>query len=149
MTQERISNIEKKVTELKFHERDLLKERESVRLKSLSMAEKCDAVEDIINDFFVKHLRASRRDIDVSAVPSKYTGRDDEEHLSEVKVNISLDRPEEGLSYRSISVQLFLVTGFIDTDVASREKKITDEIEKLRSEIEKLKEEKKLIKSRV
>lgn len=99
----RINSIEKRVVELKFTERDVSREREVIRFPLLEKAEKSDRVEELIESFFVKTMGISRSNITVTAFPSRHSGRNDEEFLSEIKVELTY-RPEHPGEYSELSL---------------------------------------------
>lgn len=139
---ENISRIEKRVVELKFIERDLKRERDIARVPLLEKAEKCARVEDFIDSFFLKKMKLLRSDISVTAYPSEYSGRDGDEFLTGVKVEMSY-RPEEPSDYSEIVMTLYLTKGFDDPEVRIKESSLTDRILEAEREIEKLREEKR------
>jgi hypothetical protein len=149
MNQEKIYDIEKRVAELKFLERDLIKEREIIRLKSLDKAEKSAAVEEAVVNFFSNSVKAERKELVINSFSAKFTGRDDEEFLSEVKVEIRF-KPQKGdTDYAELSLQIYLNKGFQDDEVQNNEKLIMDRLLDIRKEVDVLKETKKNLKQNI
>jgi len=146
MNQDKISDIEKMVTELKFLERDLIKEREIGRIKSLDNAEKSLIVENAIKKIFLSYIGAERKDIIVNSYSSKFTGRDDEEFLSEVKVEIRFRPAVSSAEFNELTLSVYLNDGFQDSDVQKLEKDIMDRLVKIRKDVDELKESKKSLK---
>lgn len=149
MNQEKIYDIEKRVAELKFLERDLIKEREIVRLKSLGKAEKSGAVEEIAGNFFINSVKADRKELVINSFPAKFAGRDDEEFLTEVKVEIRFKPQKENIDYNELSLQIYLNDGFQDAEVQNLEKLIMDRLIDIRKEVDFLKESKKNLKQSI
>jgi hypothetical protein len=146
MGQERIYNIEKRVAELKFLERDLIKERDIGRMVSLGKAEKSDIVWKVVKNFFIDTIKADRKELIINSFPSKFTGRDDEEFLSEVKVEVRFKPLEENIVYNELSLQIYLNNGFQDDEVQKLEKDIMERLLELRKDVDELKESKKSLK---
>ncbi len=147
MYQEKIYDIENRVAELKFLERDLIKEREVGRLKSLDKAEKSETVDKLIMDFFINLLKLDRKDLIINSFPSKFSGRGDEEFLSEVKVELRCNPDDDDdIDYNELVLYVYLNDGFQDAGVQSVEKHIMDRLVDVRREIEELKETKKSLK---
>ena len=139
---DRINSIEKRVVELKFVERDVNRERDLVRFPLLEKAEKCGMVEDLISSFFIDTMKINRRDITVTAFPSGYSGRDDDEFLSEIKVELRY-RPDSPGEYSELTLTVYLRDGFEDENVRKKESEIMDRLIASRGEVEKLREEKR------
>lgn len=139
---DRITSIEKRVAELKFIERDIVKEREITRFPLLEKAEKSPRVEELINSFFIKTMKLRRGDITVTSYPSGYSGRDGEEFLSEIKIEIQY-KPEPPADYTELTLSVYLTDGFDDETVRSKESDIMDRLMEVNSEIDKLREEKR------
>ena len=149
MNQEKIYDIEKRVAELKFLERDLIKEREIIRLKSLDKAEKSAAVEEAAANFFINSVKAERKELVINSFPAKFTGRGDEEFLSEVKIEIRF-KPQKGdTDYTELTLQIYLNKGFQDDEVQNIEKLIMDQLLDIRKEVDVLKETKKNLKQNI
>jgi hypothetical protein len=146
MNQEKIYDIEKRVADLKFLERDLIKERDIGRLKSLGKAEKSQIIENVIRDFFMESFAADRKKIIINSYPSKFTGRDDEEFMSEVKVEIRFKPDEKSANYNEMALYVYLNDGFQDEDVRKLEKRIMDRLFDIRKDVTELKESKKSLK---
>jgi len=149
MNQERIYDIEKMVAELKFLERDLIKQRDVCRLKSLGKAEKSEIVEEVVRNFFINNVRADRKELMINSFPSKFTGRDDEEFLSEVKVEIRFKPVKGNIAYNELSIQIYLNDGFYDDEVQKFEENIMDRLLEIRNEVDELKESKKSLKQNI
>lgn len=146
MSQKKISEIEKRITELKFLERDLFKERDICRLKSLYKAERSSAVNDIIKKVFLSAIKAERGDLKINSSPSEFIGRDNEEFMSEVKVEIKFKPAEADEGFNELSLYIYLNDGFQDQDVQKLEEKIMERLLQIRKEVNELKESKKLLK---
>jgi len=146
MSQERIYDIEKRVAELKFLERDLIRERDIGRMVSLGKAEKSDIVGEVIKNFFIAAIKADRKELIINSFPSKFTGRDDEEFLSEVKVEVRFKPLKENIVYNELSLQIYLNNGFQDDEVQKLEKDIMERLLELRKDVDELKESKKSLK---
>lgn len=141
-----IFEIEKKVTELKFSERDLIRQREIIRLKALDKAEKSDIVNRIISGFSELLINSEKKDLVINSIASKYSGRDNDEFISEVKVEIRF-RPSPGsCSYNELTLTVYLNEGFDDETVRGSEKNIKDTLNSLNNKINELKEMKKMLK---
>lgn len=149
MNQEKIYDIEKRVAELKFLERDLIKEREIVRLKSLNKAEKSVVVEEAAEKFFLNSVKANRKELVINSFPAKFTGRDDEEFLSEVKVEIRFKPQKGNTEYNELALHIYLNDGFQDTEVQNLERSIMDRLLDIRKEIDVLKKTKKNLKQNI
>lgn len=149
MNQEKIYDIEKRVAELKFLERDLIKEREIVRLKSLDKAEKSVVVEEAAENFFINSVKAKRKELVINSFPAKFTGRDDDEFLSEVKVEIRFKPQKGNTDYNELALQIYLNDGFQDTEVHNFERSIMDRLLDIRKEIDVLKKSKKNLKQNI
>jgi len=143
---EKISSIEKRVVELKFIERDIMRERDAVRFPLLEKAEKSPRVEELINSFFIKTMKLNRGDITVTSFPSGYSGRDEEEFLSEIKIEIQY-RPEFPADYNELSLTVYLNDGFDDTAVRSKESAIMDRLIEMKDEVVKLREKKRALRN--
>ncbi len=146
MNQEKIYDIEKRIAELKFLERDLIKERDVERLKSLNKSEKSDIIEKVKKDFFITSLKVADKDIIVNSFPSKFNGRNDEEFMSEVKVEIRFKPSDINSHYNELSINVYLNSGFQVEEVQSLEKSIMDRLIEIRKDVEELKESKKTLK---
>lgn len=145
--QEKIYGIENRVAELKFLERNLIKERDIGRLKSLDKAEKSETVEKLIADFFINLIKLERKDLIINSFPSKFSGRNDEEFLSEVKIELRCNPDnEDEIDYNELILYVYLNDGFQDDTVKAIEKRIMDRLVEVRKEIEELKETKKSLK---
>ncbi len=138
----RINAIEKRIVELKFIERDIIRERNMLRFPLLEMAERCDTVKELINSFFIKTMKFNLKDISVTAYPSKYSGRNEEEFLSEIKVEMRY-RPEPAEKYNELALTVFLRDGFEDEKIRSKESGMMDRLFETESEVKKLRAEKK------
>ena len=149
MNHEKIYDIEKRVAELKFLERDLIKEREIVRLKSLDKAEKSVAVEEVTGNFLINSVKAERKELVINSFPAKFTGRDDEEFLSEVKVEIRFKPQKGNADYNELVLQIYLNDGFQDSEVQELEKLIMDRLLDIRKEVDFLKDSKKNLKQNI
>ncbi len=139
---DRINRIEKRVVELKFTERDVNRERQVIRFPLLEKAERCARVEDLISSFFVKTMGLNRSDITVTAFPSGYSGRNDEEFLSEIKVDLTY-RPDKPGDYSELSLSVYLREGFEDDNIRKQETGLMDRLFEAGGEIEKLRSEKR------
>ncbi|PKL19180.1 MAG: hypothetical protein CVV49_02055 [Spirochaetae bacterium HGW-Spirochaetae-5] len=144
--QDQIYDIEKRVAELKFLERDLIKERDIARLKSLDKAEKSDAVKDVLMSFFSAPLRAERKELLVNSFPSKFTGRDDDEFMCEVRVEIRFKPVVQSQDYNELALYVYLNNGFQIDEVRDIEKEIMDKLVEIRKDVYELKESKKSLK---
>ena len=145
---EKITAIEKRVGELKFIERDIVKEREIIRFPLLEKAEKSSRVEELINSFYIKTIRLNRNNITVTSYPSGYSGREGEEFLSEIKIEIRY-RPEQPADYTELSLAVYLCEGFEDDNIRKKESEIMDRLLDVKSEIDKLREEKRGLRAAV
>jgi hypothetical protein len=145
---EKITSIEKRVVELKFIERDIMRERDLARFPLLEKAEKSPRVEELINSFYIKTMKLKRGDITVTSYPSGYSGRDDEEFLSEIKIEIQY-RPESPADYTELSLAVYLCEGFDDTNIRKKESEIMNRLLDVKSEIDKLREEKRKLRAAV
>jgi len=145
---EKITAIEKRVAELKFIERDIVKEREIIRFPLLEKAEKSSRVEELINSFYIKTIRLNRNNITVTSYPSGYSGREGEEFLSEIKIEIRY-RPEQPADYTELSLAVYLCEGFDDDNIRKKESEIMDRLLDVKSEIDKLREEKRGLRAAV
>lgn len=143
---EKISTIEKRVVELKFIERDIMRERDAARYPLLEKAERSPRVEELINSFFIKTMKLNRSDITVTSYPSGYSGRDDEEFLSEIKIEIQY-RPELPSDYNELSLTVYLIDGFDDDAVRSKESGIMDRLVEMKAEVLKLRDEKRALRN--
>ena len=146
MNQEKIYDIEKRVAELKFLERDLIKERNITRLKSLDKAEQTEIVEDIIKSFFINIMKTERKSIIINSFPTKFSGRDDEEFISEIKVEVRFQPLETVAEYNELTITIYLNKGFEDEEVRKNEKRIMDKLLQIRKDVDELKESKKSLK---
>jgi Ran GTPase-activating protein (RanGAP) involved in mRNA processing and transport len=149
VNQDKIYDIEKKVAELKFLERDLIKERDIARLKSLDEAEKSDAVEDVVRSFFPAPQGAERKDLMINSFPSKFSGRDEDEFMSEVRVEIRFKPAAQSHDYNEIALFVYLNNGFQIEDVRRIEKDIMDKLLEIRKNVNELKESKKFLKQSI
>ena len=145
---EKITAIEKRVAELKFIERDIVKEREIIRFPLLEKAEKSSRVEELINSFYIKTIRLNRNNITVTSYPSGYSGREGEEFLSEIKIEIQY-KPEQPADYTELSLAVYLCEGFEDDNIRKKESEIMDRLLDVKSEIDKLREEKRGLRAAV
>lgn len=143
---EKISSIEKRVVELKFIERDIKREREIIRLPLLGKAERCGRIEELIQSFFVKTMNLNAKDVTVTSDPSGCSGRNDDEFLSEVKIEMRY-RPESQGDYSEISLTVYLTQGFEDKDIRIKETRMMDRLIEVKGEIEQLREEKRELRS--
>jgi len=146
MNQEKIYDIEKKVAELKFLERDLSKERDIWRLKSLDKAEKSESVNQFIRNFFSAYIKVERKELLINSFPSKFNGRDDDEFMSEVRVEIRFRPSESDLDYNELALYVYLGDGFQIDEVQEMEKQIMDKLLEIRKSVDELKESKKFLK---
>jgi len=146
MSNEKVYDIEKRVAELKFLERDLIKERDIGRLRSLDKAEKSETVEEIVRNFFTDSVSADRKELVVNSFPSKFNGRDDEEFMSEVKIEIRFKPLVKNSNYNELALHIFLEKGFQDDEVRKLEMRIMDKLIEIRKDVIKLKESKKSLK---
>lgn len=144
-----ISDIEKKVADLKFLERDIIKERSIARLKSLDKAERSVAVDDVIRNFFSALLNAEKKELKVNSFPSKFSGRDEAEFMSEVRVEIRFKPVEQSHDYNEIALNVYLNNGFQLDEVRSIEKNIMDKLLEIRKNVNELKESKKSLKQNI
>lgn len=144
-----IDTIEKRVAELKFLERDLIKERDLGRLKSLKKAERSEFVNQAIKYFFVESVNVKRDDLVITSFPSGSEGRGDEEFLSEVRVEIRYKPSERNSDYNELSLSVYLNSGFQDDEIRKSEKSIMDRLIEIRKEVDVLKESKKLLKQNI
>lgn len=149
MNQEKIYNIEKRVAELKFLERDLVKERDIGRMKSLDKAEKSEVVERVIRNFFSVSMGAHRKDLLINSFPSKFSGRDDEEFISEVRIEIRFKPSDKSLEYNELALYVYLNSGFQNEEVMQLEMNIMDKLIDIRKNVEELKESKKNLKQNI
>ncbi len=147
--QDQIYDIEKRVAELKFLERDLIKERDIARLKSLDKAEKSDAVKDVVMSFFSAPLRAERKELLVNSFPSKFSGRDEDEFMSEVRVEIRFKPAVQIHDYNELALYVYLNNGFQIDEVRGTEKEIMDKLIEIRKDVDELKESKKSLKQNI
>jgi len=145
---DRITAIEKRVAGLKFFERDIVKEREIIRFPLLEKAEKSPRVEELINSFFIKAMKLGRGDIKVTSYPSGYSGRDGEEFLSEIRIEIQY-KPEQPADYTELSLAVYLCEGFDDDNIRKKESEIMERLLEVKGEIEKLREEKRGLRAAV
>jgi len=143
---EKITSIEKRVAELKFIERDIVKEREIIRFPLLEKAEKSSRVEELINSFYIKTIKLNRSNITVTSYPSGYSGREGEEFLSEIKIEIRY-RPEQPVDYTELSLEVYLREGFENDIIRKKESDIMNRLLEVKEEIEKLREEKRGLRS--
>lgn len=143
---EKINIIEKRVVELKFIERDVKRERDIIRFPLLEKGERCSRVDELIQSFFVKTMKLDRSRITVTAFPSGYSGRDEDEFLSEIKVEMKY-RPESPDDYSELSLTVYLVDGFEDRDVRQKESEMMNRLLEAREEVERLREEKRTIRN--
>jgi len=149
MNQEKIYDIETKVAELKFLERDLIRDRNVGRLRSLDKAEKSETVEKVINKIFITSLNVERKNLIINSYPTKFSGRDGEEFMSEVRVEI-IFRPDTGsIDYNELTLSVYLNNGFQDVEVREMEKRIMDRLMEIRKEVDELKESKKSLKQNI
>ena len=149
MSQEKIYDIEKRVAELKFLERDLVKERDIGRLKSLDKAEKSEVVERVIRNFFSAFIGAGRKELLINSFPSKFSGRDDEEFMSEVRVEIRFKPADQSLDSNELALYVYLNNGFQNEEVTELEMHIMDKLIEIRKNVEELKESKKNLKQNI
>lgn len=149
MNQEKIYDIEKRVAELKFSERDLIRERDIKRLKSLDKAEKSEVIENLKNDLFLKLFKTERRDIIVNSYPSKFSGRNDEEFISEVRVEIIIKPLDKNSSINELILAVYINKGFQDSEVQDFEKNIMDRLIEIRKSVDDLKESKKNLRNNI
>jgi len=146
LTHDKIYDIEKKVAELKFLERDLIKEREVVRLRSLDKAEKSEIVESAVKNFFSSSIKAERKELKVNSFSSKFSGRGDDEYISEVRVEIRFKPVDNNSDYNELALLIYLNNGFQIDEVMEIEKRLMDKLIEIRKNVEELKESKKLLK---
>ncbi len=149
INQDIIYDIEKKVADLKFFERDMIKERDIARLKSLDKAERSDAVEDVVRNFFSTLLNAERKELKVNSFPSKFSGRDEAEFMSEVRVEIRFKPAIQNHDYNELALYVYLNNGFQIDEVRSIEKDIMDKLLEIRKNVNELKESKKSLKHNI
>lgn len=147
--QDQIYDIERRVAELKFLERDLIKERDIARLKSLDKAEKSDAVKDVVMSFFSAPLSAERKDLMVNSFPSKFSGRDEDEFMCEVRVEIRFKPVVQSHDYNELALYVYLNNGFQIDEVRGTEKEIMDKLIEIRKDVDELKESKKSLKQNI
>lgn len=144
--QDKIFDLERKISDLKYLERDLVKERDIVRMSSLDRAEKSTVIEKIIKNVFLSTLKAERSELVLHSYQSKLGGRRDEEFLSEVKVDIIYkpENPDSGYSEMALSV--YVDRGIENDAVHAAESKIMDRLIEIREEVDSLKVAKKKLK---
>ncbi|HOP64252.1 MAG TPA: hypothetical protein PK358_07675 [Spirochaetota bacterium] len=142
IVRDKINAIEKRVVELKFLERDIRRERDIIRFPLLENAERSARVESLIESFFVRTMNLNRKSVSVTSMPSVYSGRGEDEFLSEIRVEISY-RPEKPEDYNELSLTVYLKDGFDDNDVRRRESEMMDRLLETASGIERLREEKR------
>ena len=143
---EKISAIEKRVVELKFIERDIKREREIIRLSLLGQAERCSRIEELIKSFFVKTMKLNAKDVTVTSDPAVYSGKNDDEFLSGIKVEMRY-RPESQGDYSEISLTVYLTQGFEDKDIRIKETRMMDRLIQVKDEVDQLLEEKRGLRS--
>ena len=143
---EKITAIEKRVVELKFIERDIMRERDAARYPLLEKAEKSPRVEELINSFFIKTMKLGRSEITVGSNPSGYSGREGEEFLSEIKVEIRF-KPDIPSGYSEISLSVYLCDGFEDGGIRKKETDLMNRLLEVKEEIDKLRGEKRLLRT--
>lgn len=146
MNQEKIYEIERRVAELKFLERDLLKEREIGRIKCLDRAEKSDIIAGVIKNYLITPARIERKDLIINSFPSKFSGRDDDEFMCEVKVELIYKPSGCNKDFNELILSVYLVNGFHDEEVQMLEKRIMDKLIDIRKAVDELKESKKDLK---
>jgi len=146
INQDKIYDIEKRVAELKFLERDLIKERDIARLKALDKAEKSEVVKEVIRSFFILPVSAERKDLLVNSCPSKFSGRYEDEFMSEVRVEIRFKPSDRSFDYNELALYVYLNNGFQIDEVLEKEKLIMDKLLEIRKNVDELKESKKILK---
>ena len=148
MNSDEINRIEKRIVELKFLERDIMRERERARLPLLKNAEKCARVDDLTRKFFIRSMKLGLESLDITAYPSGFGGRNGDEFLSEVRVDITY-RPEKRADYSELTLSVFLTDGFEDRSARETESNMMDRLFDLRESVEKLRDEKRRLKKGV
>lgn len=145
-----IKEIELKIAELKFRERDLLKELEAERGKYLYNAEKHEQTNNILQKLFVETLGIDKNYVHRYSQIGKTSGYDDIESVEDVVVNLyseNLNGTSLANDCRDITVKIRLTRGFEDEKVKRREREIIKKIIELRNETAGLQETKKSFKA--
>lgn len=144
-----VKELEKKIVALKLKERNLIEERNRARVGMIISAENHPLINAIISDFFGKREGVRRPEIERFSQQARCSGRNNEEHLSEVMVTLTLNDIEKQEYFRGcteLSIRLRITDGFDDPEARRTEKRITDEILAIRAKLEALNEEKKQLK---
>ncbi len=144
--QDKIFDLERKISDLKYLERKLIKERDIVRMSSLDGAEKSAVVERIIKNVFLTTLKADRKELILYSYQSKFTGRNNEEFLEEVRVDIRYKPEKSGSGFTEIAMSVYVDKFFQNDAVQIEEARLMDRLVELRQEVEKLKEAKRNLK---
>ncbi len=140
----KITDIENRIVQLKYEERDLLRERDVQRVRSLEKAEKSSEVRRLADDFFSAMMNVPAGDVKIYAAASDFSGRSNDEHISEVKVTLSADT---GRETGDILLTVYYKHGFQDPDVEKSESELMDRLLEIREEVEKLTSEKRALRT--
>ncbi len=141
-----VKELEKQIVALKLSERNLIEERNRSRVRMLMNAENHPLVNKTINDLFMNREGIRRPEIERFSQQGRCSGRNKEEHLSEVLVTLTLGNIEAQEYFRGcveFTIRLKITDGFEDPEARLIEKRLTDEILDLRSKIDALNDEKK------
>lgn len=144
-----VKELEKRIVALKLNERKLVEERNRARVRMLMSAENHPLISAIIHDLFGMGDGVRRPEFERFSQQARCSGRNNEEHLSEVMVTLTLKNIEKQEYFRGcteFSIRLRIADGFDDPEARRAEKRITDEIFAIRSKLEALNEEKKQLK---
>ncbi|MBP9043001.1 MAG: hypothetical protein KBG49_05875 [Spirochaetes bacterium] len=138
----KIESIEKRIVELKYAERDVERERDIIRYEMLKKAENSPVILKLIEMFFIKELRVNMDELRLLSEPAAFKGRDGEEFLSEVKVDVRYNNTKSK-DYREIGFVIYLTEGFQIEEVRKKEIEMMDRIISIRKEIEELRAQKR------
>ena len=141
-----IELIEKRIVELKYFERDTERERDIIRYEMLQKAERAPVVMELVEKLFIDKLNVDITRLRFVSEPSGFTGRDGEEFLSEIKVNVHYVTDTEK-SYSEIALVIYLKEGFEISEVRQKEKELMDKIISIRREVDTLREKKRNLRS--
>jgi hypothetical protein len=106
----KIESIEKRIVELKYAERDVERERDIIRYEMLKKREFSCCIK-LIETFFVNELKVNMDELRLLSEPAAFKGRDGEEFLSEVKVDVRYNNTKSK-DYREIGFVIYLTEGF-------------------------------------
>ncbi|HDP81312.1 MAG TPA: hypothetical protein ENN21_10775 [Spirochaetes bacterium] len=133
--------IELKIADLKFRERDLIKEVNRARGRYLYNAEKSATVNSILETFFIDTLGVPKNHINKYSQLGNLSGRAGEEFVDDVIVSLYSDSLGNSPMCRScgeLTVKIRINSHFDEPSIRRRETELMDEILALRDEVDAL-----------